>query len=162
MYSHYRATDGWVAIAAMDPKVWPRFCRALGRPDLEHDPRFAGPWDRHHNAEALEETLEAIFAERSVAEWLDRLIAEDVACGPVNDYRALVEDPQVIANEYLTTVDHPNLGLFRTTGIPIRMSGTPAGPVRPAPELGQDTETVLLELGYTWEEMEALRRDEVI
>ena len=166
VYSHYRAADGWVAIAAQDPKNWAPLCRALGRTDLIDDPRFAGPWDRHHNAAELETLLESVFAERTVAEWLDRLIAEDVACGPVNDYRALVDEgplaEQVRVNGYLTTVEHPNLGALRTTGIPIHMSGTRPDPVRPAPELGQHTEEVLLDLGYTWEQIEALRRDEVI
>lgn len=166
LYSHYRAADGWVAIAAQDTKRWTRICRAFERPELEQDPRFAGPWDRHHNAEELETALEAIFAERTVAEWLERLIAEDVPCAPVNDYRALVDEPdlaaQLEANGYLTTVDHPNLGRLHMNGLPIYLSETPAGPVRAAPELGNHTEDVLLDLGYTWEQMEQLRRDEVI
>ena len=166
VYSHYRAADGWVAIAAQDPKKWAPFCRALDRPDLIDDPRFCGPWDRHASAEELETVLEEIFATRSVGEWLDRLIREDVPCGPVNDYRALVEGEdlpaQLQANGYLTSVEHPNLGTLRTTGIPIHMSDTPPDPVRPAPELGQQTEQMLLELGYSWEEIERLRRDEVI
>lgn len=166
VYSHYRVADGWVAIAAQDPKKWTPLCRALDRPDLARDPRFAGPWERHHNAEVLETELEAIFITRPAAEWLERLTAEDVPCGPVNDYQALVAGTdltaQLEANGYLTTVEHPNLGQLRTPGIAIQMSGTPPDPVRHAPELGQQTENVLLELGYTWEEMERLRRDEVI
>ncbi len=161
-YSHYRCADGWLAIAAVDPKMWPRLCRALDRPDLEHDGRFAGPWDRDRNAAELEAVLEAIFAERDVAAWLARLIAEDVPCGPVNDYRAVEASEQALANGYLTTVEHPNLGTLRTAGIPIQLSGTPPPPLRPAPELGMDTETVLLDLGYDWPQIEALRRAEVI
>lgn len=166
VYSHYRAADGWVAIAAQDPKRWGPLCRALGRPDLEHDPRFAGPWDRSRNAAALEAELEATFMQRSVAEWLERLIPADVPCGPVNDYRALVGEgelaAQIAANGYIATVDHPNLGRIRTAGIPFALSGTPPDPVRPAPELGQHTEAVLLSLGYTWEQIEALKDDGVI
>lgn len=166
VYSHYRAADGWVAIAAQDPKRWEPLCRALGRPGLAADPRFAGPWDRHANAEELETVLEAVFAERPVAEWLERLAAEDVPCGPVNDYRAYLDDAglreQVEVNGYLATVDHPNLGCLRTAGIPIHLSGTPPDSVRPAPELGQQTEEVLLDLGYTWEQIEELKTNEVI
>jgi crotonobetainyl-CoA:carnitine CoA-transferase CaiB-like acyl-CoA transferase len=166
VYSHYRAQDGWVAIAAQDPKRWLPFCRALGRPDMMDDPRFAGPWERHHHADELETVLEEVFARGTVAEWIERLTAQDVPCGPVNDYRALTAGDelaeQLTANGYLATVDHPNLGTLRTAGIPIQMSGTPPDPVRPAPELGQDTEDVLLAIGYTWEELEQLRRDEVI
>ncbi len=166
IYSHYRAADGWVAIAAQDPKRWEPLCRALGRPELADDPRFAGPWDRHAHAEELEVVLEEIFAERPVAEWLERLTAADVPCGPVNDYRALIDDTdlpaQIAANEYIATVDHPNLGRIRTAGIPIQLSATPPDPVRPAPELGQHTEEVLLDLGYTWEQIERLKDAEVI
>ncbi len=166
VYSHYRAADGWVAIAAQDPKRWAPLCRALGRPDLIDDPRFAGPWERHHHAAELEAELEAIFIQRPVAEWLERLTAEDVPCGPVNDYRALIEDgdlpAQVVANDYIVTVDHPNLGRIRTAGLPIHLSDTPAGPVQPAPELGQHTEEILLDLGYTWPQIEDLKRKAVI
>ncbi|MGH2584727.1 MAG: CaiB/BaiF CoA transferase family protein [Dehalococcoidia bacterium] len=166
LYSHYRASDGWVAIAAQDTKRWARLCAALEHPELIDDPRFAGPWDRHHNAEELESVLEQIFATRTAAEWLERLVAEDLPCAPVNDYRALIEGEnlpaQLDANGYLATVEHPDLGTLRTAGIPIQMSGTPPGPAGHSPELGQQTEAVLLELGYTWEQMEQLRRDEVI
>jgi crotonobetainyl-CoA:carnitine CoA-transferase CaiB-like acyl-CoA transferase len=166
VYSHYRAADGWVAIAAQDPKRWAPLCRALGRPDLIDDPRFVGPWERHHHAAELEAELEAIFIQRPVAEWLARLTAEDVPCGPVNDYRALVQDgdlpAQVAENDYIVTVDHPNLGRIRTAGLPIHLSETPAGPVQPAPELGQHTEEILLDLGYTWPEIEDLKRRAVI
>lgn len=161
-YSHYKAADGWVAIAAVDPKWWGGLCRALDMPALEHDPRFAGPWDRDRNAEGLETILEWRFIELPVAAWITRLRAEDVPCAPVNDYFALAAEPQVAANGYLTTVDHPVQGPIRTVGVPIHLSGTPAAPVRPSPELGQHTEEVLLALGHTWEDIEALRTAGVI
>ncbi|MGH2602878.1 MAG: CaiB/BaiF CoA transferase family protein, partial [Dehalococcoidia bacterium] len=165
-YSHYRTTDGWVAIAAHAQERWAGLCRALGHPELIDDPHFSGPWERHHNAEELEAALEAAFAEHTSADLIARLVAEDVPCGPVNDYRALVEGDglpaQLEANGYLATVEHPNLGRIRTAGLPIQMSGTSPDPVGYAPELGNHTEEVLLELGYTWEEMEQLRRNEII
>src|SRR5581483_6360874 len=105
-----RAADGWVAIAAVDPKMWPGLCRALDREEWLTDERFAGPWDRDRNAAELEALLEEVFATRTVAEWIERLVANDVPCGPVNTYSALADDPQLAANGYLTTVDHPNLG----------------------------------------------------
>ena len=80
----------------------------------------------------------------------------------MNDYRQVVDDPQVLANGYIVDVDYPSLGTIRTTGIPIHMSGTVPGPVRPAPELGRHTEEVLLDLGYPWEQIGKLREDEVI
>lgn len=161
-YSHYRAADGWVAIAAVDPLMWPKLCRALDQPALEHDPRFAGPFERAANADDCEAALEAIFAGRTVADWIERLVAADVPCGPVQDYAALTADPQLAANGYLATVEHPNLGAIQTAGLPLHFSATPPRQPSAAPELGQHTEEVLLTLGYSWEEMEALRRAEVI
>jgi crotonobetainyl-CoA:carnitine CoA-transferase CaiB-like acyl-CoA transferase len=161
-YSHYRAADGWVAIAAVDPKMWPGLCNALDRPDLVTDPRFAGPWDRDRNAAELESQFEVAFAQQPQQYWLDGLIANDVPCGPVAKYADVVENPQVLANGYITSIDHPNLGPLRTTGVPIHLSGTPPPAVRPAPELGQHTEEVLLDLGFDWDTIEVLRRDNVI
>ncbi len=147
LYSHYQAADGWLAIAAQDPARWAPLCRALGRPELIDDPRYAGPWERKANEDELESLLEEILVEHGVDEWLARLMAQDVPCGRVKDFRQVVDDPQVLANGYIATVEHPNLGTLRTAGVPFHLSGTPPEPVRPAPELGVNTEEVLLELG---------------
>jgi crotonobetainyl-CoA:carnitine CoA-transferase CaiB-like acyl-CoA transferase len=162
LYSHYRAADGWVAIAAQDPARWPPLCRALGKPNLIDDPRFRGPWERKANEDELEGLLEWLILERPVQEWLERLLAEDVPCGRVNDFRDVVDDPQVLANGYVAEVEHPNLGHMRVAGKPLSFTGTPLDPVGYAPELGVDTERVLLDLGCSWEQIEQLKRDEVI
>ncbi len=162
LYSHYRTSDGWVAIAAQDPKRWPPLCRALGRPELIDDPRFVGPWERKANEDDLEALLEGIFVERTSQEFLDSLMAEDVPCGLVKDFRQVVDDPQVLANGYVAELDHPNLGPMRVAGVPFHLSATPPEPVRPAPELGRNTEEVLLDLGYSWDQIGKLREDEVI
>ncbi len=162
LYSHYRTADDWVAIAAQDPKRWAPLCHALGRPELADDTRFAGPWERKANEDELEALLEEIFVQRTAQEWLDSLMAQDVPCGLVKDFRQVVDDPQVLANGYVANLDHPNLGPMRVAGVPFHLSGTPPEPVRPAPELGRNTEEVLLDLGYSWEEIGHLREDEVI
>ena len=159
---NYRAADAWLALAAIDPKFWPGVCRALDLPELIADPRFAGPWERDANAELLETVLSDRFAERPAAHWLVRLEEEDVPCGPVNTYEAVVADEQVWANGYLTEVEHPNLGQIRTGGLPIHFSATVPGSVQPAPELGQHTEETLLALGYAWEDISALHDDGTI
>jgi formyl-CoA transferase len=75
----------------------------------------------------------------------------------VDDYARASENPQVTINGYLTEVDHPAGGTARVVGSPIRLSDTPARPSAAAPELGQHTEEVLLELGYDWDRIAALR-----
>ena len=81
---------------------------------------------------------------------------------PVNDYAAAAADPHAWENGYLQEVDHPEWGPIRMPGSPIQMSDTPLEPGQFAPELGQDTELILLELGYDWDEIGAMRRNGTI
>jgi CoA:oxalate CoA-transferase len=161
-YTHYRSADGYVAIAAVDPEKWQPLCRAIGLPELIDDPRFADPFERADNAAELTEIFERHFLTRPTQAWIDALITEDVPCGPVHDYAAVAEDPQVLANRYIDEIDHPVVGRLRVPGVPIHMSGTPPRRPGPAPELGQQTEEVLLDLGYAWDEIEHLRKKGVI
>jgi crotonobetainyl-CoA:carnitine CoA-transferase CaiB-like acyl-CoA transferase len=75
----------------------------------------------------------------------------------VQDYEQLTRDPQALANEYLVEVDHPTNGTTQVVGAPWRFSATPAEVAPAAPELGQHTEEVLLSLGYSWDQISALR-----
>ncbi|MGI8926288.1 MAG: CaiB/BaiF CoA transferase family protein [Tepidiformaceae bacterium] len=162
-FTHFRAADGLsFTLGILDPKWWPGLCDVIGCSDLADDGRFASAAARqHHRLELLAE-LDAAFACRPRAEWITLLKKADIPCGPVNDYAAMVQEPQVVANEYVTTLEHPSLGRIGVVGSPIRMSVTPVGPQRVAPELGQHTEEVLLSLGYTWPQIEALKTAEVI
>jgi len=163
LFRAYGCADGkWLAIGILDPKVWPSLTAALDRPDLEHDQRFAVPFARHDNAHELTGHLAEIFRTRPRDEWLKLLEQHDVAAGPVRDHVEAAEDPQVLANEYIVTVEHPHIGPIRVPGIPVNFSETPGSVRTAAPELGQHTEEVLLELGYTWEEMGQLREEEII
>jgi formyl-CoA transferase len=156
------ADDRWLCIAILDPAVYPRLCAALGRPDLATDERFAEPFNRWSNADALEVELTAVFRSGNRDEWLKRLIAHDVPCSPVQDFADVGNDPQALANGYVTTVEHPSLGTLRVVGSPVRLTETPASVRMPAPELGQHTEELLLEVGYDWETIAKLRTDEII
>jgi crotonobetainyl-CoA:carnitine CoA-transferase CaiB-like acyl-CoA transferase len=157
-YTHYRCSDGgYIAIAANTQPMWERLCDALERPDLRSDPRFADPWGRDRNVMELVGIFQEEFARRPVAEWEERLVAHDVPNAPVLDYAGVAAHPQYAANEYLVEIDHPNLGRMRVPGPGIHMSETPAGVQGGGPELGQHTEEVLLEAGYSWEEIERLK-----
>ena len=163
LFTYYRcADDQYLVLGILDPKWWEPLCRVLERPDLLENPRFATPGDRWCNGAELLAELDAAFAQAPRDEWLRRLKAADIPCGPVNDYAAAVAEPQVAANEYVTELHHPTLGPVKVVSTPIRMTKTPPRPKRTAPELGQHTEEVLLELGYSWEEIEALKKKEVI
>jgi crotonobetainyl-CoA:carnitine CoA-transferase CaiB-like acyl-CoA transferase len=165
LYSHYRTADGWIAIAAHHPRNWRPLCEALGARDLIDDERFSGPWERFRNADALESRLETIFAARTTNEWLSALVDHDVACGAVHDYATLFAEPmlraQIAANEYVIGLDDPS-GAAESVAVPIRYSAAATDPPHAAPELGEHTESILLEAGLDWPAIEALRRDEVI
>jgi crotonobetainyl-CoA:carnitine CoA-transferase CaiB-like acyl-CoA transferase len=155
----YQTRDGrWIMLGGLQAdRHWPGLCRALAVPELENDPRFATTAGRAENARALIAALEAAFRRFAAADALARLAAEDVLCSPVNEYADLPADPQVVANGYITTTDHPVVGRRQVVSSPFRFSKTEVAVGGLAPEFGQHTEEVLLEAGYTWAEIAALR-----
>ena len=163
LFRGYGCADGkWLAIGILDPKVWPGLIRALDRPDLLEDPRFVDAFSRWENNEELIETIAACFRTRPRDEWLPLLAQNDVAAGPVRDHVEVAADPGVLANGYIVEIEHPVRGSIRVPGPPVRLSGTPAAVRSAAPELGQHTEEILLDLGYSWEELDGLRTRGVI
>ena len=162
-FAYYPCADGrWISLGVLDPKWWEPLCRALERPDLVRDERFADPHLRQRNRRALLDELDAAFQQRPRDEWLPLLAEADVPCGPVHDYAAVSTEPQALINGYITSLEHPSLGEVGIVGTPIKLSRTPSGPKSCAPELGQHTEEVLIDLGYGWEEIEQLKDTKVI
>ena len=171
--NHYRcADDKWILFAEIQAdRFWPEFCSALGLDELTDDPRFAKAMDagagggRREHAGVLIEILDRTLATRPRDEWVRAFEERNVpfAYSPVNDYYDVLEDPQVLANDYVVEFDHPEAGKVKVMGYPVRFSATPARIVREAPEFGQHTEEVLNELlGLSWEEIAALRGEGVV
>ncbi len=166
LWNHYRcADDKWLALSMLQPdRYWAPFCSAVGHPELAREERFATLLERARNAEACVARLDEIFATRPRAEWL-RVLREsegDFIFTVVNGIDDLPADPQVRANDYVVEYDHPAHGPTSMLGMPVRLSETPGALRRPAPEFGQHTEEVLLELGYDWDRISELRAQEVI
>jgi formyl-CoA transferase/CoA:oxalate CoA-transferase len=157
LWHTFPAADGYFVTAGVVEDRWADFCRLVGEPSLIDDPRFNSYEKRARHHGILVEQLDAIFRERPVAHWLSVLPTIDIACGPVKTYEDVVSDPQVLANDYITEMDHHHLGRIRVVNTPIHFNETPVRPQGPPPELGQHTEEVLLELGYDWPEIVALR-----
>lgn len=151
--------DGAIMLAAYTPQRWAALCRVIGRPDLEHDPRFSSNAERVRNRSALVAELSACFRQRTTAEWLALLEAADVVCGPLLDYPELVAQPQVAENQMVVELRHPWHGPFRTVGIPLKLEATPGAARAHAPLVGEHSAEVLAELGYRAEEIAALVAD---
>ena len=166
LWNHYRCQDDqWLALAMLQPdRDWPDFCRALERPDLVDDPRFADMAARSQNSEEAVAILDAAFASRPRAEWLETLRkGGDFIFTIVNSVQDLPDDPQIQANGYVVDFEHPAFGTTQYVGIPVGLSETPGSIREPAPALGQHTEIVLHELlGYDWDEITGLRERRVI
>jgi crotonobetainyl-CoA:carnitine CoA-transferase CaiB-like acyl-CoA transferase len=139
-------------------RYWRPFCELVGRPDLADDERFADLAARGRNAAACVAALDEVFAARSFAEWKALLAKIDAPWAPVQAVEELLDDPQVTANDYLgeVTTDDGEPAGYRLPRVPVQFDERPP-PLRLAPEHGQHTEEVLLDLGYSWDEIGALR-----
>jgi CoA:oxalate CoA-transferase len=166
LWNHYCCADGkWLCLGMLQPdRYWADFVRVLGRPELATDERFVDLRVRAANAGAAVEALDAIFATKPRAEWLAILrTGGDFIFTIVNSVDELPNDPQVLANGYITDFEHPQFGTTQVVGMPLRLSQTPGSVRLPAPEFGQHTEEILTELlGYSWEQVGALKDQHVI
>jgi len=166
LWNHYRCADGeWLALSMLQAdRYWAPLCEALEIPEAAADPRFATMLDRMGSCGDCVALLDDTFARRPRAEWLERLArgGDFIACA-VNSVDQLPDDPQIRANDYVTTFEHPAFGPTEVVGLPVRLGDTPGALRLPAPEFGQHTEQILTdELGYSWDDIARLREAEVI
>ena len=173
LWNHYKCADGkWLAFAMLwSDRCWPDFCQILGIQHLQNNPKFLSMEARRVNAEELVSILDNILITRPRDEWVKILDNEfsrgaDIIYSAVNTLSDLPNDPQVIANEYITTFNHPTLGDIKMLGLPYRFTKTPGvvggSQHRAAPGLGQHNEEVLLELGYTQDDIVRFKQKAVI
>jgi crotonobetainyl-CoA:carnitine CoA-transferase CaiB-like acyl-CoA transferase len=158
----FQTKDGrWLLLSILQPdRYWASLCRALGREDLEHDPRFESFMPRLENHAALLDVLEEVFRIRTLEEWKVRLTG--IPFSPVQNLAEVVADPQASANEFFVPFDHPTHGKVEMVASPIKLSRTPATIRKRAPEFGEHTEEVLLELGYGWDDIARFKQQGVI
>ncbi len=161
-YGRFRARDGFLNIAAGNEDMWRKLAHTLGQPQWLDDPRFGNPWLRIQSREALSAEIESVLAGGDVNDWVERINAAGVPCGPVLDVAQVFADPQVQARQMLVQLAHPEVGTFKTTGLPIKLSQTPGAIERRPPLLGEHTEEVLRECGITDDEIADLRAQRVI
>jgi crotonobetainyl-CoA:carnitine CoA-transferase CaiB-like acyl-CoA transferase len=159
----YRTQDGrWLLLMMLQPdRYWEDFCRHLGRPDLAADPRYADGRKRFENREALVAELDREFAARPLAAWRERFATLEGPWAPMQTAIELHDDPQTIANGYVRPVAGGDKGQFALVASPVQFDEA-AVDLGPAPELGQHTEEVLLELGLSWEDLAAHKKSGAI
>lgn len=158
----FKTADGYICLAGVMPDQWERFCDVLAAPELRVDPRFSEPLVRGQHGDELQHELDAIIIRRPTREWLDVMEEAELLVAPVQTYDEILDGEQAAANGYIATVEHPVRGPLKIVGSPVSMSEARIEPRGPAPELGQHTEELLLELGYTWDEITELRSEEVV
>lgn len=161
--STYRTKDGrHIQLMFLQAdRYWPEFCARVGREDWAADARFADIAARRANNTACVAELDAEFGRRTLAEWAELLAGFDAPWAPVQSIHELIEDSQVIANGYVGEVTADGGGTYRLPAVPVQFDGTPP-PLRRAPEHGEHTESLLLELGYDWERITGLKDEGVI
>jgi crotonobetainyl-CoA:carnitine CoA-transferase CaiB-like acyl-CoA transferase len=160
--ANYQCADGrFLTLCFLQPdRYWPDLCRAVARPDLAADPRFADIRRRAEHKRECMEALEAVFASRTLAEWRVTFADEQFPWEPFQAVTEMADDRQVVANGYLGTVDEDDVHYSLPTGA-VQFDEHPAA-LRRAPGHGQHTDEVLLELGYDWDRIIELKLAEVV
>jgi len=164
LWNYYQTGDKkWIQLVCLQSdRYWPGFCKAAGRKYLEHDPRFDSHENRMRNNVALISIIDEVMLTMTRDEWGKLFDENGLLWGPALTYAEAINDPQVLENEYIVEVPHPRYGSIKLIASPLQFNRTPAKIRSTAPECGQHTEEILLELGYSWEDMLGLKDRKVI
>ena len=159
LHNFYRTADGrWLQLVVIpEDKRWPPLARALGRPDLIEDPRFATREDRHANPRALIHEIDEAFARAGLAEWRRRLDEHGVSYGVISTLRDIPEDRQMRESGALAALDDPEAGAEYVVSSPLWVDGAPRASPSRAPGLGEHSAEILREHGFSTEDVERLR-----
>ena len=156
-YETFHASDGDFVVAVGNDDQFRRFCGIIGAETLARDPRFSTNRDRVISYDELRPLLAERLRARSRQEWVRDLKAAGVPCGSVRDVAEVLADAQLEAREMIETIDHASAGAIRMLGVPIKLSETPGSVRLPPPALGQHTDRILEECGFSRGEIDALR-----
>jgi crotonobetainyl-CoA:carnitine CoA-transferase CaiB-like acyl-CoA transferase len=153
--------DGALYISVHSNHFFAALCELIGLPELVHDPRCVSMRSRAAYAAELLPELRAALARRSAREW-EELFGERVPCAAVRPIEDMFDHPQVLAEELVTTLDHPAVGRYRAMTKPIRFADTPGPAPSPAPVFGQHSDEILAAYGYSPDEIARLRVGSVV
>jgi len=156
-YQAIRCADGYITLGAANDRLFRRLCEILGHSEWLERAEFRDNSSRVANRTLLAALIDDITVREPTVHWLDLLEANDIPCGPINDYAHVFADPQVLARGMVVDGRHPTLGAVKTLGSPIKMSATPPDVTGRAPLFGEHTDAVLREAGYSDAEISLLR-----
>lgn len=160
--SSFKTKDGYIELSPVfSPNALRDISVAMGLGDLSQDPRFNTSQNQIAHGEALNNILAKRFLEKTTGEWISTLEARGVLCAEIKTYEQAGEDPQVLANDMVVKTEHPTAGTLRLLGTPIRLYDTPRTLRYPPPNLGEHNTEILMEIGYTKEEIAAFEREGV-
>lgn len=161
-YGLFKTADGQVAIAPSNDFVYKKFLKVL---DVEHyleDERFDTNEKRMANRPLLKEIFEPMLAEQTSAYWIEKMNAAGVPVGPVHSIPDVFDDPQIRHRDMVLEVDHGSRGSVKILGFPMKFSQDPCEVLHPAPELGEHSTKVLLDAGYSADEIRELISEDII
>ncbi len=159
----FQTKDGrYVMMIAHTEKHWLNLCESLERKELLSDPRFKTNSSRMKNQDELYNILGKIFQEKTQHEWMEELGSRNIMIAPVNSFEQTFQDPQILEDEMVVELEHPVAGKIKVLRTPINLSSTPLKIRTPPPLLGQHTEEILLEHGYSKNEIQQLRKEGVL
>ena len=153
----FQTLDGYITVGSVSDSEWQGLCGVIGKPEWIDDPRFKTPGKRAANAAERITLVGEILATGQSQDWLDRLDAADVPCAPVLRRGDVMHNPQVVNNRMIEEFDQPMLGRVRQPRPAARFDATPARIGGPAPAIGEHTDSILTELGYSAQEIDALK-----
>jgi formyl-CoA transferase len=160
--SAYTTADGYINVAASGEGMWARLCEAIGRKDLLEAPEFKGLEKRAQNRDKLNAVLNEALKSDSSANWVEKLNRAGVPCGPIYSVDQVFADPQVQHLEAAAEVEHPKLGRYRVVNQAVKLSRTRSSMAAATPEVGQHTDEILRELGYSDRDIAGMRERRVI
>ncbi|HEX7475083.1 MAG TPA: CoA transferase [Dehalococcoidales bacterium] len=162
MYNSYKCKDRWMMMVHPNQDYWIPFCKAIGKEDWINDPRYATMEAREKSAVEMIQELDALFVTKTWQEWEVSFKANDLIVSGNHPVSEILVDEQAKANNFYAEMDHPVVGKATLLNSPMQFSETPAKITSVAPQLGANTEEVLMAAGYTWEELAGLKEQKII
>lgn len=160
-YQVFRTGDSFIAIAVGTEKLWKKFCTSIGREDLTDHVMFRDNTLRVQNRDLLVEELEKTFSKSKTSDLFQLLLGDGIPAAPINTVEEAVNNPQIRSREMVSFME-TSYGEVPVMGTPFKLSRTPGKVLKAPPQLGEDTEEVLEELGYSTEQIEEIKRGNIV